>query len=235
MKKNKNRGFIIPLFVAIIILLSISGGAYVYTQKEKNIINTETPATTSVQTQANIKNSTGPDYTPPEPINPNICNENSECGVGNMCYFKPGGSVGSCITSFEKKGDKENVTESDILNATYVISGNFIGEKTPAQRVVFPKKTSDSNVYGSLSGVVFMDKNGEVSQIPMGQVYEAFVIQDYQFNDKQHFTAKVRINGNFGASGNDGHLFLISNIGGEIVTKELPCTNRALNGYCSFE
>jgi len=105
----------------------------------------------------------------------------------------------------------------DILNASYVISANSIGE-IPTEKVVFPAHTNNDDK--NLTGNVFIYQDGTVStNLVSGKDYEYFSINNYEFN-ADHSEATVYITGNFAGEKNDNRVFSIQKIDGNVITKE---------------
>lgn len=113
-----------------------------------------------------------------------------------------------------------DLTDGEILNATYSIGANYGGVKSKSVSVNFPHSDERYNV---LSGTVFISKNGLESSLTHVSGTEAFWISGYEYIDSSHTKAKVFVAGNFGASGFDHRVFIVSKIDGVITTKELAC------------
>lgn len=125
-------------------------------------------------------------------------------------------SVSTTSNSTNNQDSIEILTENDILNATYRLSANLNGTRTPPVDVIFPKSPDKSKV---LSNSVSISQNGlEVSS--QANKGESFWIYKYEFTNSVYTEATVYIAGNFGASGMDNRMFSVRKVNGKVVTSE---------------
>ncbi|MBP6974746.1 MAG: hypothetical protein KBB54_02260 [Candidatus Pacebacteria bacterium] len=202
--KNTQNGFVGIVIVVIVVLLIGVGGTYVALNKNTTVESTAT--------YNNDESVTQPETDVDQPKNSNV-NVEQNISVNNNV----------------KDTSQGTLTDSEVLSATYKISANFGGVKTPSASIIFPKTTSSTR----LSGTVYLDKSGTTVN-SMSENLEAFWISGYKYTDSSRTEAKVFIGGNFGASGYDDRAFFVSKINGVVTTKETNC-NKASNGSCSVD
>lgn len=104
------KGYILPIILVIILL--ILAGFIIFTQKqviapesEESLFATSTtdivdsPATTTINSTEEVSNDTPVSTSTESSENVSIeCVENDDCSNGEVCYFKPGGTVGACTS-----------------------------------------------------------------------------------------------------------------------------------------
>ncbi len=123
------------------------------------------------------------------------------------------------------------LTDNEILGATFRITPYFPGTVSSAHDIVFPASLAGSH---DASGKVDITKEGIVTLNPTSPKGELFMINGYKYSDSSRTEAKVFITGNFGASGFDDHIFIVSKVNGVVTTKEVACKKTA-NGSCPMD